>query len=121
MERISFIPPYSFCLSTVRRSEVVGHSVEKEPSQDYPLPEGQYYHHQIIGLRVRTTRGELIGTVTDILTGKSNDNYIVRGDTGEILIPAIEDVVQSIDLDRGCITIDAIDGLLDLNEKKPLK
>jgi len=91
--------------------------VEIERNQDYPLPEGQYHHHQIIGLEVRTTRGELIGTVTDILTGKSNDNYIVQSTRGEILIPAIEDVVQSIDLDRGIITIEAIDGLLNLNEK----
>jgi 16S rRNA processing protein RimM len=89
-----------------------------EPSQDSPLPEGQYYHHQIIGLQVRTTRGELLGTITDILTGRSNDNYIVRGARGEILIPAIEDVVRSIDLDEGLITIEAIEGLLDLNEKK---
>jgi len=91
--------------------------VEIERSQDYPLPEGQYYHHQIIGLQVRTTQGELLGNITDVLTGKSNDNYIVQGAKGEILIPAIEDVVQSIDLDQGIITIEAIEGLLSLNEK----
>ncbi len=95
--------------------------MEIERSQDYPLPEGQYYHHQIIGLQVRTTQGELLGNVIEVLTGKSNDNYIVQGAKGEILIPAIEDVVQSIDLDQGIITIEAIEGLLSLNEKKPLK
>ncbi|MCK4273929.1 MAG: 16S rRNA processing protein RimM [Dehalococcoidales bacterium] len=92
-----------------------------EHSQDNPLPGGQFYHHQLIGLQVRTIRGEYIGDITDILTGKSNDNYIVRGPTGEILIPAIEDVVQSIDLDAGIVTIEAIEGLLDLNVKKPPK
>ncbi len=92
-----------------------------EHSQENTLPEGQFYHHQIIGLQVRTTRGEYIGDIVDILTGKSNDNYIVRGPTGEILIPAIEDVVQSIDLDAGIVTIEAIEGLLDLNVKKPPK
>jgi 16S rRNA processing protein RimM len=96
-------------------------SVEIESSQDYPLPEGQYYHHQIIGLQVRTSQGEYIGDIIDILTGKSNDNYIVRSPKGEILIPAIEDVVQSVDLEKGCITIEAIEGLLDLNRKKPPK
>jgi 16S rRNA processing protein RimM len=95
--------------------------VEIEHSQDYPLPEGRYYHHQIIGLQVRTTQGELLGTITDVLSGKSNDNYIVQGAKGEILIPAIEDVVKSIDLDQGCLTIEAIEGLLSLNEKKPRK
>ena len=91
--------------------------MEIERSQDYPLLEGQYYHHQIIGLQVRTTQGELLGNVIEVLTGKSNDNYIVQGAKGDILIPAIEDVVQSIDLDQGIITIEAIDGLLSLNEK----
>jgi 16S rRNA processing protein RimM len=88
-----------------------------ERSQDYSPPEGHYYHHQIIGLQVRTTQGELIGIITKVLTGKSNDNYIVQGARGEILIPAIEDVVKAIDLDQGLITIEAIEGLLTLNEK----
>lgn len=91
--------------------------MEIEHSQDYPLPEGQYYHHQIIGLKVRTTNGEFLGHIIEILTGKSNDNYIVQGTKGEILIPAIEDVVKAIDLDQGCVTIEAIDGLVTLNEK----
>ena len=93
-----------------------------EHSQDdNPLPEGQYYHHQIIGLKVRTTRGEYIGEITDILSGQSNDNYIVRGPTGEVLIPAIEDIVKAVDLDAGIVTIEAIEGLLDLNTKNPPK
>ena len=95
--------------------------METEHTDETHLPEGQYYHHQIIDLQVKTTLGETIGTVTDILTGKSNDTYIVRGARGEILIPAIEDVVQSIDLEQGYIIIEAIEGLLNLNEKKPLK
>ncbi|GAH79965.1 unnamed protein product, partial [marine sediment metagenome] len=40
------------------------------------------------------------------------DNYVVSGAKGEILIPAIEDVVKSIDLDSGRITIEPIEGLL---------
>ena len=89
--------------------------------QKGPLPKGQYYHDQIIGLQVQTTEGKTIGTVTDIITGQSNDNYIVRQDEEEILIPAIEDVIKSIDTDKGVITIDPIDGLLELNVKKPPK
>ena len=95
--------------------------MEMEANRETPLPEREYAHVQIIGLRVITTQGELIGTISDIITGQSNDNYIVRGDKGEILIPAIEDVVQSINLDEGHVIIEAIDGLLDLNTKKPQK
>jgi 16S rRNA processing protein RimM len=43
----------------------------------------------------------------------SNDVYIVDGKRGEILIPAIEDVVKSIDLKKGKMVIEAIEGLLD--------
>jgi len=94
-----------------------GQPIEIHHSQVYPLPEGQYYHFQLIGLEVWTTQGELLGTVTDILTADSNDNYVVRGAKGEILIPAIEDVIKSIDLDKGCIVIEAIEGLLSSNQK----
>ena len=92
-----------------------GQTVKIHHSQLQPLPEGQYYHFQLIGLEVWTTRDEMLGTITEILTAKSNDNYVVSGAKGEILIPAIEDVVKSIDLDKGRITIEAINGLLSLN------
>jgi len=94
-----------------------GQLVEIHRSQLQLLPEGQYYHFQLIGLEVWTTRGELLGNITDILTTQSNDNYITSGAKGEILIPAIEDVIKSIDLDKGRLVIEPIKGLLGLNEK----
>jgi 16S rRNA processing protein RimM len=92
-----------------------GQAVEIHHSQLKSLPEGQYYHFQLIGLEVWTTQGELLGRVSQILTAESNDNYVVSGNKGEILIPAIEDVVKSIDLESGRIIIEAIEGLLNLN------
>jgi len=89
-----------------------GKPIEIHHSQLYTLPEGQYYHFQLIGLEVWTTQDELLGKVAEILPGTSNDNYIVNGARGEILIPAIEDVVKSIDLDHKRITIEPIEGLL---------
>jgi 16S rRNA processing protein RimM len=94
-----------------------GQPLEIHHSQLKSLPEGQYYQFQLIGLEVWTTSGELLGTIADILTAESNDNYIVRGARGEVLIPAIEDVVKSIDLKEGCITIEPVEGLLTLNMK----
>jgi len=91
--------------------------IEIHRSQLHPLPEGQYYHFQLIGLEVWTTQGELLGIITEILTTAGNDNYVVRGTKGEIFIPAIEDIVKSIDLDKGHILIEPIDGLLNLNQK----
>jgi len=84
-------------------------------SQIFPLHEGYYYHFQILGLEVRTTSNKSLGNITGIMATKSNDNYIIRGDYGEILIPAIEDIITSIDLDKGLMIIEPIKGLLTLN------
>jgi 16S rRNA processing protein RimM len=92
-----------------------GKTLEIHHNQLESLPEGQYYHFQLIGLEVWTIKGELLGKVEQILNAPSNDNYVVSGEKGEILIPAIEDVVKLVDLERGRITIEAIEGLLDLN------
>lgn len=89
-----------------------GKLIEIHRSQVYPLSEGQFYHFQLIGLEVWTTQGELLGNIAEILSSAGNDSYVVRGAEGEVLIPAIEDVVKSIDIDRGRITIEAIQGLL---------
>ena len=94
-----------------------GQAIEIHHSQLQPLPEGQYYHSQLIGLEVETTQGELLGNITQILPAKSNDIYVVSGDRGEILIPAIEDVVKSIDPNKGRMVIEPIEGLLSLNQK----
>jgi len=92
-------------------------TVEIHRSQAHSLPEGQYYYFQLIGLEVWTTQGEFLGNITEILATESNDNYVVRGTKGEILIPAIEDVVKSIDLDKGCLFIEPIAGLLSLYQR----
>jgi len=94
-----------------------GQPVEIHRSQLKPLSEGQYYHFQLIGLEVWTTQGELLGNITEILAAASNDNYVISSPKGELLIPAIEDVVKSIDLDKRRLVIEAIDGLLSLNQK----
>lgn len=115
MKRISPLP--YLCLSILRCLSGTVLCVNIKHSQDDTPPEDEYYHDQIIGLQVFTTEGQRIGNVTDILSGTSNDNYIVLSQAGEVLIPAIDDVIRSIDLDKRTITIEAIDGLLDLNEK----
>ena len=94
-----------------------GQPIETQRSQIHPLPEGQYYHFQVIGLEVWTIQGEILGNITEVLTADSNDNYVVSGAKGEILIPAIEDVVKAIDLNKGRMVIEPIEGLLSLNQK----
>jgi 16S rRNA processing protein RimM len=94
-----------------------GKTIEIPQSLVQPLPEGQYYHFQLIGLEVWTTQGELLGKISEILTTPSNDAYLIRNLKGEILVPAIDDVVKSVDLEKGQMIIEPIEGLLNLNQK----
>ncbi len=78
-----------------------------------PLEEDEYYHFQLIGLTMVTDTGQILGQVAEILETGANDVYVVRGDAyGELLIPAIESVVQTIDLDAKRIIITPLEGLL---------
>jgi 16S rRNA processing protein RimM len=81
-------------------------------SEAVPLPNDHYYWHQIVGLEVRSTDGQLLGHVDEIIRTGANDVYVVHGPRGEVLIPAIEDVVRDIDLASGRIVVELIPGLL---------
>ena len=88
-------------------------SVELEvPIEEVPpLPDGSYYHFQILDMEVWTSAGEHLGIVEDILSTGSNDVYVVRRGDGEILVPAIEGVVLDVDVQGGRLTVDLPDGL----------
>lgn len=81
-------------------------------SEQLPLEQDRYYYHQLIGLNVTTKEGRFLGKIVKILPTGSNDVYVVDGDGGEILIPAIADVVKRVDLEKGYLLIEQIDGLI---------
>lgn len=76
-----------------------------------PLPDGSYYGVEMIGVRVVALTGDLVGTLREVLTTGSNDVYVVRGPDGEVLVPAIPDVVRSFDPEGRVLMIDLIEGL----------
>jgi 16S rRNA processing protein RimM len=91
-----------------------GSLIEIDESELPPLPEGEYYLHDLVGLEVVTREGEVVGTLTQALTTGANDVYVVRREgKPDALIPAIPDVILSVDLQARRMTIDAMPGLLD--------
>ena len=77
-----------------------------------PLEEDEYYLYQIVGLATWTVRGEYLGRVREVLTTGANDVFIVRGPKGDILLPAIEEVVREVDLEAGRLTVALLEGLV---------
>ncbi|MBE0696179.1 MAG: 16S rRNA processing protein RimM [Anaerolineaceae bacterium] len=65
------------------------------------LPEGEYYHHQLLGLAVIDEQGKELGILEDILETGANDVYLVKSPAGkELLLPALEDVILDVNLER---------------------
>ena len=78
-----------------------------------PLPEGEYYHHQLLGLRVLDDDGSELGRISEILTTGANDIYVVRGESGsDLLLPAIEEVIREVDLINGLLHVHVLPGLI---------
>lgn len=70
-----------------------------------PLEEDEYYWDDIIGLHVITGDDRKLGVITGVLPTGSNDVYVCRGDEGELLIPALEDVIVRIDIPKGLMIV----------------
>lgn len=81
-------------------------------SEVRPLPEGTYYGFQIVGLEVVTAAGEALGRVVDVLGTGANDVYVVHGPRGEVLLPAIAEVVREIDVAGGQMVVELPPGLM---------
>jgi 16S rRNA processing protein RimM len=78
-----------------------------------PLADGEYYHHQLIGLRVVTGAGETIGTVTEILETGASDVLVILSESGpEVLIPVVDSFIKGVDLNRREITVQLIPGMI---------
>jgi 16S rRNA processing protein RimM len=74
-----------------------------------------YYDYQLEGLRVRTTAGQDIGTVAEVLhTAAGELLAIKRDEAGEILVPFVSAIVTSVSLDSRTVEIDPPEGLLEL-------
>jgi len=82
--------------------------------QVFPLPEGSYYHFQLKGLTVYDEELGRIGILVDILETGANDVYVINSEQyGEVLIPAIGEVVLQVDLNEKRMKIRLLPGLID--------
>ncbi|GAK49911.1 ribosome maturation factor rimM [Candidatus Moduliflexus flocculans] len=101
--------------SSIEQSEqLVGCSLAVDRATSPKLPEGVYYHYEILDADVYTEQGDYLGNVTDILETGSHDVYVVRREEKEYLIPSTNEIVLTIDREQKKILIRPICGLLEL-------
>jgi 16S rRNA processing protein RimM len=93
--------------------EMVGEELFLPEDRLSPTEEGEYYHYQLIGLKVETLDGRTLGTLQTIIETGGNDVYVIDVDGKELLVPAVEEVVSKVDLESRVMVIDPPEGLLD--------
>ena len=99
---ISFDPFSTPEAVSILRNQMVYTQSESLP----PLPEGEYYFHELVGLQVLDENGQILGVLEEILETGANDIYLVRQPNDEeLLLPVIEQVILKVDLERKVIVV----------------
>lgn len=92
----------------------VGRYLFREIEALEPLAEGELYYHQILGMEVFTRDGRRVGEVTELYELRPADMLEVRDGDRQVLIPFLESVIVSVDVEAGRLVVDPPEGLLDL-------
>jgi 16S rRNA processing protein RimM len=83
-----------------------------------PLDEDTYWVHDIIGMNVQTNDGEWLGTIREVLFTGANEVYVVEtpvtvNQGKDLLLPAIPDVIQQVNLAEKLMTVQLLPGLVE--------
>jgi 16S rRNA processing protein RimM len=82
------------------------------PHSDVPeLPEGSFWPHQLEGCEVVTEAGRQLGVIREVVLGVANDIWITGPPEAEVLIPALKDVVVSVDVGARRVVVRDVPGL----------
>lgn len=102
VERIEDVEPLRMAQVLIRAGEAVR------------LPANEFYIHDLVGCEVVTQAGKTLGKLTGVLRGdaRANDIYVIGEGKAELLLPAVRDVVRSVDLSARRIVVSPTPGLL---------
>jgi len=70
-----------------------------------PLPEGEFYWADLIGLDVINDEGVPLGVVSHFFETGANDVMVVEGERQRLIPYVMEQVITKVDLDKRCITV----------------
>jgi len=77
-----------------------------------PLPEGEYWPHDLQGCAVVTESGRDLGRIVDVVANPAHDLWLAVDEAGtETMLPAIREVVVSVDVPGGHVVVRDVPGL----------
>ncbi len=69
------------------------------------LGKNEAYIHELVGLQALDTSGNAIGTVTDVIELPTCDAYEICVGSKSVLIPAIEEFIEEVNLSKKCVVV----------------
>jgi 16S rRNA processing protein RimM len=78
------------------------------------LPQGSFWPHQLEGCEVLTESGRSLGVIEEVILGVANDIWVTRSGDAEVLVPALKDIVVSVDLEARRVVVREVRGLTAL-------
>jgi 16S rRNA processing protein RimM len=101
-------------VADVDAAQALRGGVAMAAAEDMPaLGPREFYYRDLIGCEVLTTDGRVLGAIAEVFSAGASDVLVVRDGKRELLVPAIEDVVKSMDLKERRVVIEPVPGLLD--------
>lgn len=93
-----------------------GRELRVPESELAELPENVWYHHQLLGSRVKTKDGQEVGTVTAISGPTERSILVIDGPGGNALVPLVAEFC-TVDVAAKVVVIDPPEGLLEVNRR----
>ncbi len=99
-------------VGTVERAMKLKGKVVSIDREDASLPDGSFFLADLMGLAVLdAATGKELGTIEDVLTPPAHNVYVVQGEGGEYLIPAVPEFIVETNLDEGYLKVNLIEGM----------
>lgn len=105
-------------IQTIQEAQgVVGWEICITRGECVPLPPDSYYAFDLIGLQTYSSKGELVGTVVDVVSLPAQDLLVVKTNEKEAMIPLVNELVTEISIEKKRIVLQEIPGLFDLEQE----
>ena len=101
-----------------------GKSLFVTRDQAVKCEEDEYYIADLLGVKVLTEEGQVLGHIADVLQTGANDVYVIQaeemsaaekipGRKKELLIPAIKECILNVDMEQRTMRVHLLPGLLE--------
>ena len=106
-------------VTTISEAEALrGLDLEVPADARHPLKAGAYYMDELEGCEVVTSAGDVVGQVSSVDSTVGTPVLVVRGESGEVLVPLAEEICRVVDPAGKRIVIDPPAGLIELNRAR---